>query len=350
MAHVNIAQTPERDAFYEKISKGNLAPLWSVLNNLVPDEPTSPCVPYLWRFNDVRTAMEEASGLITAKEATRRVLVLENPGLRGQTRVTTSLFAGIQCIMPGETAPAHRHSQSALRLILEGTNSFTSVDGERAWMHYGDFVVTPGMTWHDHANHSDKPMYWLDGLDIPIVTLLNASFFERYPGPGDINPITKTDGDSLMRFGVNMLPDGYKDGGHVSPIFSYPYDRSREALFKLSKQGEFDPYHGIKLRYINPVTGTSAMPTIGTALQLLPKGFKTMPYQSTDATVFVCLEGKGKTRVRDQVIEWGPKDIFVVPSWFETVHEPEEESVLFSYSDRPVHEKLGLWRERRGNS
>jgi gentisate 1,2-dioxygenase len=31
-------------------------------------------------------------------------------------------------------------------------------------------------------------------------------------------------------------------------------------------------------------------------------------------------------------------------------HEADEESVLFSYSDRPVHEKLGLWREDRGNA
>jgi gentisate 1,2-dioxygenase len=40
---------------------------------------------------------------------------------------------------------------------------------------------------------------------------------------------------------------------------------------------------------------------------------------------------------------------FVVPSWQEVVHEASEDAVLFSYSDRPVQEKCGLFRERRGN-
>jgi gentisate 1,2-dioxygenase len=31
-------------------------------------------------------------------------------------------------------------------------------------------------------------------------------------------------------------------------------------------------------------------------------------------------------------------------------HHAASESVLFSFSDRPVQEKLGLWREVRGNT
>jgi gentisate 1,2-dioxygenase len=89
------------------------------------------------------------------------------------------------------------------------------------------------------------------------------------------------------------------------------------------------------------------MPTIGTCIQLLSKG-STEPYRSTDATIFAVVEGRGRTRVGDDVIEWGPKDIFVTPSWWNVVHEVDEEAVIFSFSDRPVQEKLGLWRERRG--
>jgi gentisate 1,2-dioxygenase len=66
--------------------------------------------------------------------------------------------------------------------------------------------------------------------------------------------------------------------------------------------------------------------------------------------VFVPIEGRGRSRVGDQVFEWGPKDIFVAPSWKWVSHEAEEESVLFSYSDRPVQEKLDLFREDRGNA
>ena len=105
------------------------------------------------------------------------------------------------------------------------------------------------------------------------------------------------------------------------------------------------------MRYTNPRNGDHAMPTMGTFIQLLPKGFKTSRYRSTDATVFAAVEGRGRTRVGEEVLDWGPKDIFVVPSWKPIVHEAlEGECVLFSFSDRPVQEKIGVWREDRGNA
>ena len=99
----------------------------------------------------------------------------------------------------------------------------------------------------------------------------------------------------------------------------------------------------------NPRSGDWAMPTIGTFLQLLPAGFTTARYRSTDATVFVCVEGEGRTTVGETVLSWKKKDIFVVPSWRPVVHEAGTECVLFSYSDRPAQEKLALFREDRGN-
>jgi gentisate 1,2-dioxygenase len=136
-------ETPERRAFYDRISRQNLTPLWLSLANLVTPEPVSPCQPAVWRFADLRAAMMEAGGLITAKEAERRVLVLENPGLRGQSKITTDLYAGLQMVLPGEIAPAHRHAQSALRFVLEGRGAHTAVNGERTAMREGDFVSTP---------------------------------------------------------------------------------------------------------------------------------------------------------------------------------------------------------------
>ncbi len=50
------------------------------------------------------------------------------------------------------------------------------------------------------------------------------------------------------------------------------------------------------------------------------------------------------------VLEWKPKDIFVIPSWKWVTHEADEEAVIFSFSDRPVQEKLDLFREDRGNA
>src|SRR5499426_1547198 len=175
----SAAETPERLAFYDRISRKHLTPLWTSLANLVTPEPTSACRPASWSFADIRTAMLEAGDLITAKEAERRVLILENPGLRGQSKITTDLYAGVQLVLPGEVAPAHRHAQSALRFVLEGDGAHTAVDGERTVMHEGDFIITPPMAWHDHGNTTDKPMFWLDGLDVPLIQTLDASFVER---------------------------------------------------------------------------------------------------------------------------------------------------------------------------
>jgi gentisate 1,2-dioxygenase len=250
-------------------------------------------VPTIWRYKDMRPQLLRAIDLITAKEAERRVLVLENPGLRGQSKITTSLFAGVQMVVPGDIAPAHRHSQSALRFVLEGKGAATAVDGERTLMEPGDFVITPSMTWHDHSNETSEPMFWLDGLDIPMVQFFDASFAEG--SNEDQQKISKPAGDSFARYGHNLLPVDEKRKSKTSPIFNYPYSYTREALERAKARDEWDACHGLKLKFSNPETGDFAMPTIGTFIQLLPKGFKTARYRATDATVFAAIEGKGRT-------------------------------------------------------
>lgn len=341
-------ETAERKAFYDRIGESNLTPLWQVLSKIVTKEPASDCIPHMWRYRTARDLLLESGGLITAKEAERRVLILENPGLRGHSKITTSLFSGLQMVLPGEIAPAHRHTQSALRFIMEGSGATTSVDGERTTMEVGDFVITPPWTWHDHGNETQNPMIWLDGLDIPIVSLFDTSFAEQYPL--DEQPINRETGDSLARYGANMLPVDYDSCSPVSPVFNYPYARTREALEQMRRQDEWDPCHGLKMRYVNPNTGDFAMPTIATFMQLLPKGFATSAYRSTDATVFVAVEGKGTSTVDGEKFDWGPKDIFVAPSWKPVSHEASEDSMMFSFSDRAAQKKLGLWREDRGNA
>ena len=341
-------RTPEREAYYERIAADSMAPLWEVLRRLVTKEPVVREVPAVWHYQAIRSAIMEAGAVISAAEAERRVLVLENPALRGLSRITMSLFAGLQLILPGEVARSHRHAASALRFIIEGEGAYTAVDGEKTVMSEGDFVITPPWTWHDHGNESSEPMVWLDGLDLPLVNFLNTSFMEPYPE--ERQPLARPPGDSLARFGQGILPDGYKSKGKCSPVFNYPYARTREALETMRKTAEWDPCHGLKVRYVNPLDGDYAMPTMGTFLQLLPAGFAALPYRSTDGAIFVCVEGRGRTHVGDEVLEWGPRDIFVVPGWSWYRHEPAADAVLFSFSDRPVQEKLALWREQRGNS
>ena len=149
----------------------------------------------------------------------RRVLVLENPALRGQSLITDVLYGGLQLILPGEVAPSHRHTQSALRFIVEGEGAYTAVDGERTIMREGDFVITPTWTWHDHGNDSSKPMVWLDGLDIPLVAMFNAGFAEN--GETDAQTVTTPQGTSEARFGSGLLPVDWKPTRQTSPIFTW---------------------------------------------------------------------------------------------------------------------------------
>ncbi len=332
--------------FYNRLSKKKMAPLWEVLSDLVTPEPASICVPTLWQYRDIRPLIMEAGSFITAKEAERRVLILENPGLLGQSRITRSLYAGLQLILPNELAPSHRHTQSALRFVIEGKGAYTTVGGERTNMLPGDFIITPQWSWHEHGNDSDEPMVWLDGLDIPIVQLFEASFAEV--GSNQHQIPSRPAGDSLARFGSGLLPVDHPKKAMTSPVFNYPYERTREALENMRKLNEWDPCHGLKMKYINPVTGEYAMPTIAVFMQLLPQGFKTNNYRSTDGTVYVCVEGNGRTVAGDRTFVWERHDTFVIPSWHKHFHETEEtDAVLFSFSDRALQEKIGLWREDR---
>jgi gentisate 1,2-dioxygenase len=339
-----------REQLYRDMAPLSLTPLWEVLHALVPPQPASPCVPALWKYEQVRPFLERAGEVITAEEAVRRVLILENPALAGRSAVTQSLYAGLQLILPGEVAPCHRHSQSALRFIVEGSGAYTAVDGERTTMRPGDFIITPSWTWHDHGNEAQEPVVWLDGLDIPMISFFDAGFAET-----DIQKsqtVARTEGTSFARYGHNMAPVRHDAPlGATSPIFSYPYERSREALERLERSAPVDPWDGVKLRYLNPLTGGSPMPTMATFMQRLPAGFSGQPWRQTDGAVYSVVEGEGEAIIEGNGQTWRfelrSRDHFVVPSWHTARFSSQAGCVLFSYSDRPVHQALAIHREER---
>src|SRR6478735_726831 len=193
-----------RDAYYERISKFDMAPLWKVMKNVVTKEPVTRCVPVVWHYDAVKSLVMESGGLISAEEAQRRVLVLENPAMRGESRATNTLFAGIQMILPGEVAPAHRHVSSAIRFVLDGEGAYTSVEGEKAFMSPGDFVITANWAPHDHGNPSKKPMLWLDVLDFPTVNFFEAGFAAYFDDK--MQNTTRGDGDSEAFYASGVLP------------------------------------------------------------------------------------------------------------------------------------------------
>lgn len=345
----SIPSLDARSAFNRDIDPDHLTPLWERLHSLVPREPATAVQAVLWRYRDLRPHLMRAGELLTAAEAVRRVLVMENPAIRGRASVTQSLYAGLQLILPGEVAPSHRHTQSALRLVIEGTTAHTVVDGERIPMAPGDFIITPSWTWHDHGNREASdgghPVVWLDGLDIPLLGFLGAQFAEDHVG--EEQAVTQADGTSLARYGSGLLPVRHRVTAPASPLSHYPYERTREALDTLLRNGDLDAWDGIKLRYVNPATGGWAMPSIATCMQLLPAGFRGRTWRSTDASVYSVVEGRGEAIIGGQRFAFEPKDTFVVPSWAGVALHASEDAILFSFSDRPVHEALGLLRESR---
>jgi gentisate 1,2-dioxygenase len=338
------APSPLRQEFYRRLRAKNAAPLWEVLSDLVSPAPRPRCVPTLWQYGDLRPLLLESGGVITAQEAERRVLILENPGLAGLSQITGSLYAGLQLVLPGETAPTHRHTPSALRFVMESDGGFTAVDGEKTTMHPGDFVVTPSWTFHDHGNAGSGPVIWMDVLDLPLIALLDAGFAEHHAQQPQ--PLTRVDGDAYARYGANLAPVDYSPGRNSTPVFSYPYSRSREVLEHLRRNGPIHPSHGLKMRFVNPATGGPPMPAVSTFIQLLPKGFRGAPLRSTDSTVFCVAEGSGRTRIGDAAFAWKRHDIFVAPSWMPVAHDSGEDAVLFSASDRALQQALGVWREQ----
>src|SRR6266478_6385818 len=332
--------------YYGRLAQKNMAPLWEVMRNFVTPEPVSPAVPAHWRYVEVRPLLFEAGAMISAEQAERRVLVLENPGLPHQSSITHSLYAGIQLVMPGEIAAQHRHSQAALRFILEGNGATTTVDGERFEMYPGDLVLTPSWQWHDHQNETNEPIVWMDGLDIALVALLDASFSQN--SNRKEQEVTQAKDTSRARYGANLLPIDDAPVSLNSPLMRYPYVEAKKSLEHLRAHSEWDPCHGIRMRYAHPQTGDWAMPTMGQVIQLVPKGFATAPYRATDGTIFAVAEGAGTAMIGDETFTVTQKDVFVAPPWAWRKFKSDGDLTLFSFSDRPVQEKLGLWRQERG--
>src|ERR1700732_1583217 len=238
----------ELQDYYARLPPHHIPPAWC--GGGTSAEPQSKAVPYLWHWRDLRPKAMRAAELVGTQQAERRVLRLTNPELSGASASNT-LVANIQIVMPGEIARAHRHSAAALRLIIEGRGGYTVVNGERVPMYPGDLVLTPNWSWHDHANDTDAPMIWLDGLDTPLVRMLEAGFYEEHH-------------QERQEFGAAVNASEWH----------YPMSEMRAALQRLAAADTADTGAGIILEYTNRVTGGPGVATIACRLQLLRPGEK----------------------------------------------------------------------------
>jgi gentisate 1,2-dioxygenase len=337
--------------YYQRLERAHLAPLWESLAALAPPEPRPQSRPFKWSYRDVRAHLMEAGERISAEKAERRVMVLANPSLPGKLQVNDTLYAGLQLILPGETAPPHRHTQAALRFVIEGEGAYTAVDGRRAVMRPGDFIITPAWSWHEHGG-GPGPVIWLDGLDVGLVGFLHAEFREEPhdlppPGGAPAKPGRGAAAHDSWPYEPPSRPSGGLPPGGEDQPFAWPYAEARAELERMRKAGQVDPWRGVRMDYRH-ADGRPAMTTLGASLTLLPEGFRTRPYKSTDGAAAVVVEGRLEVAAGGERFELGPGDVVALPGWTAFQMTALEQTVVFAFSDEPAHRALGLWREWRG--
>jgi gentisate 1,2-dioxygenase len=330
-----------------------LIPLWTQRDDLMPRSPQPKAVPHVWRWSRLLPIAERCGELVpVGRGGERRALALSNPGLPGLPYATPTLWAAIQYLGPRETAPSHRHSQSAFRFVLDGEGVWTNVDGDAVAMRRGDLLLTPNWAFHEHQNVTDRPMTWIDGLDIPLVSQLDAGFFEF--GPDELftrETPQRSRGERLWGH-PGLRPVGQPDRPD-SPLNAYRWEHTDAAL-TAQLELEAEGVAGVigaghaGVRFSNPSTGKDALRSIRTEMHRLRAGARTTPVRSVGSAVWQVFAGEAVATVGDRVFDLTAGDLFVVPSWCQVAIRAESRTDLFRFSDEPVYEALGLARTSSG--
>jgi gentisate 1,2-dioxygenase len=337
-------------AYYEKLDQHGAGARWTMANEKnQPWYPTPESVPMHWSYAQLRPLVLETLDLVNADDSERRVVMLTNPGRRDRWFSCGLFYTGLQVTGPGEALPAHRHRSATLRFLQEGS-AWMIVEGQKLEVGPRDFAINPSWTWHEHGNQSeDVPVIWVAGLDVPLVNVLDAQFFELHPDVRQRQ--SKPVNSSLHAYGAGQLRAcGFADGWTkpYSPLFAYPWESAYTALVGAARVNEGSAYDGIVLEYSNPLTGGSVMPTMSAHLQMLRAGEATKAHRHTGSVVYTVAKGSGHSVVAGTRFDWTEGDVFCVPSWAWHEHanaSSSDDAVLFSFNDFPVMRSLAFWRE-----
>ena len=337
------------------LKEHNLRPLWEVEDDFgtVYDDLQAD----VWRWEDIQTAIDHIEDDVPIAELPpgfqRRVTVPINTGM--DNAVSNTIYIGIQTVSPGETAPSHRHGANALRFTIDGNEDMkTVVAGEEFPMRDNDLVTTPQWEWHDHVNDSDETAAWLDVLDLPLVldSLNSSNIFENHEL--ERQPVTKTEGYWDSQYGRGRpfestkereIPGPFEGNREPTPPYRFGWEETLETLYQRADNDEPDPYDGYSISYVNPARGDPPLfPTMSFRAQLLNEGPTEAHFHNSTEVYFV-IEGDGATHVDGEALEWGERDIFVVPPDAPHHHEPDDEAILLGISDRPVFEAFNFYAE-----
>ncbi len=328
--------------YRDALAAQNLVPLWPSLRALLPPhKPQAATRATHWPYAGLRPLLLRAGELTPIERAERRVLVLANPG-HGLEKMQASpaIYLGMQLLLPGEWAPAHRHTPNAVRMVVEGRGAYTTVDGQRLPMERGDLILTPTGLWHEHGHDGDEPVVWLDVLDLPLVVALEASYHVNGPRqPMRAPPPPLHGGLRPLRFFARE-PATY-------PLLRYPWAEARAALVALAAEPDTEC---VQLAYLNPETGADALQILGfSALMLRPGQVLALPARSP-AAVFHCIEGGVDVAVGEQAaFALAEADTACAPGYTPVRlanRSATAPAFVFIADETPLHRKLGLYEER----
>jgi gentisate 1,2-dioxygenase len=316
---------------------------WSRPGPLIEPKKTQ-VQPCLWRWAEIEPLVRRSAEFVSPdRGAERRILRLANPGVPERTS-THTISVAVQYLLPGEVAPAHRHTPNALRFMIHGRGAYTTVEGDKCAMSPGDLVLTPTQAWHDHGNEGTEPVIWADGLDSPVVRYLEILAMQ--PHAEDRQPIGKISGISERRFGTAGLRGCAGTPEGPQRLIHYRWESTYNALLALADLG-LSPFDDVMMEYVDPSTGRPVLPTIGCYIQMIRPGIRTRPHRHNSCAVYHVVRGSGSTTVDGTRYQWQPRDFFSVPPWaqHEHVNHGPEPAILFSMQDTPLLTALGLYRE-----
>lgn len=312
MATVNAESIDSLEELYTRFSGLHMEGGWHRKTPALWAEPRQNFLPYRWRYREVKPLLAAAGRLIDTEHAERRNLSMINPVEGNAYPTVRTLMSAYQLVLPGEIAYSHRHTPNALRLILEGSGTYTTVDGSEVEMRPGDVLLTPAMCWHSHENKGQEDCYWLDFLDVPLVHLLEPMFFQRHPDrlESDVTPV------------------------EVTPL-AFRWENTQARL--ADAPATLDSHADVQL-------GNPALKTIALHMQRLDAGKPTTRCRTTANSLYAVLRGKGKTEIDGESFEWGFGDVIALPAWRPYQHNAHEDAVLLKVTDTPVFEALGWLR------
>jgi gentisate 1,2-dioxygenase len=322
-----------------------LAPLWPQMRNVLPhDSPAAVSKAAHWSFQKIRPLLLRAGELTPVEKAERRVLVLVDPGRgKGAMQVTASIYCGMQLLLPGETAPAHKHTPSAARIIVEGEGAFTVVNGEKCAMARGDLILTPTGCWHDHGHEGTQPVIWLDLLDLPLYFYLEGS----YAVEAELQaPANRPDSSAVEYAQAGLVPPrGGSRRSSKYPLMRYPWRRTEDAL---GAGAEYAPTgQAVEMDYVNPETGDDVLPTMGFTAMMIRAGDRDRPPRRSCSSVFHVVKGRGSSTINGDSFEWTEGDTFSAPVFARVEHRAAEgPAFLIRAHDTPLQRKLDYYEER----